>query len=179
MSYYYAVQVQDDYISPNLIFRSLFGQALAYAYLDKVEEVECIAKTLLNIIQSMQCSDCSNDFYNKITTSSRPRTSGAYPVLLCANNDNVPIHGPDRISIQDCIDMIENTRGYAKLLISKAPAKVRAVLTFTIDQLADAGRKCCRAGGVWKACFQPLANKYHQWNQKWQIFGIPPDPAWD
>ena len=33
MSYYYASQVRDEYISPDLLFRSLFGQALAYAYL--------------------------------------------------------------------------------------------------------------------------------------------------
>lgn len=175
MSYYYASQVQDEHISPDLLFRSLFGQALAYAYLDKVKEVECIATALLDIIQSIRCSDCSN----KTTTLLSPRTIRNHPIFLLANNDNVPIHGPDQISIQDCIDLIENTRAYAKLLILKAPARVRGILTFTVDQLADTGRSCCRAGGVWKACFQPLANKYHLWNQKWKMFGIPPDPAWD
>lgn len=99
--------------------------------------------------------------------------------MFYANKVDAPIFGPDKISVNDCIDLIDNTVGYCKLLICRSPPPARATLSFVIDQIAKEGRKCCYVGGVWKGCFQPLANKYHEWNQKWKVFGIPPDPAWD
>lgn len=100
-------------------------------------------------------------------------------VFLAADCEDVPIYGPDQIPIQDCRDFIDNTTKFTGILISKAKPSVRALLTFTIDQLASQAKRCCNAGGFWKGCVQPLMNKYHQWNQKWKTFGIPPDPAWD
>jgi hypothetical protein len=89
------------------------------------------------------------------------------------------IYGPDQVSVKDCIDFINNTIDLAKLLISKSPSSFRGILTFTIEQLGRQARNCCLSGGLWKGCVQTLCNKYHQWNQKWKLFGIPPDPAWD
>jgi hypothetical protein len=178
-SYDFAIIVKNAKILSQLIFRSLFGQAIAYANLNMPQAIEPITHELLLITRSMQCNDCGGQEESKAIPCAINAFSNRFSIITCASNSDVQIYGPDEISIEDCIDMVNNTANLSKILISKAPSTARAVLTVCIDRLAGEARKCCRAGGLWKACFQPLANKYHQWNQKWKVFGIPPDPAWD
>jgi hypothetical protein len=162
--------------STEIIFRALFGQAIAYANLNELEYVCLITDKLKEIMRSVNCSRCKNKSPQTVLNCSK---INAYIFSSTMQIENVPIYGPEQISLQDCLDLIDNTVALSKLLIAKAPASARAPLTVIIDQLAQEARKCCRRGGLWKGCFQKLANKYHQWNQKWMVLGIPPDPSWD
>jgi hypothetical protein len=53
--------------------------------------------------------------------------------------------------------------------------EIRIIAKLLIDSMVNSANNCCRSGGLWKACLQPLVNKW----KDWQMFGIPPDPAWD
>ncbi|MBI2742756.1 MAG: tetratricopeptide repeat protein [Chlamydiales bacterium] len=172
-AYDLAISVRNTATSHSLIFRALFGQAIAYGNLNKPDMADLASKALINIISKIQCSECLQSELSRDFDFQDP-----LPILYCSNN-NVPIYGPDEISIHDCIDFINNTVGFCKILIQKAPSNSRETLKFIIDQLAEETRRCCRAGGLWKGCFQKLGNKYHLWNEKWKMFGIPPDPSWD
>lgn len=173
-SKYYAEKLSDDRLTKALKFRSLFGTLFCYGIIGDQSSITYLSNQLLEIIYSSECSSCSNDKKALTHISSFQQVTSHF-----AKSDDVPIYGPEVISIQDCIDMVDNTSSFAKVLILKSPANVRGTLNYILDQLANAARRCCKAGGLWKACFQPLANKYHTWNQKWQVLGIPPDPAWD
>lgn len=82
--------------------------------------------------------------------------------------------------MKECLERVGNTVSMSKKLIAFVKRKeVVFLLTTLIDGLEERASRCCRAGGLWKACLQPLVNKWHLWNQKWKVFGIPPDPAWD
>ncbi|MCI0381751.1 MAG: hypothetical protein L0207_01675 [Chlamydiae bacterium] len=35
--------------------------------------------------------------------------------------------------------------------------------------------RCCETGNFWTNCLSPIVSKL----EKWRIFGIPSDPAWD
>ncbi|NDE82640.1 MAG: hypothetical protein EB051_03370 [Chlamydiia bacterium] len=63
-----------------------------------------------------------------------------------------------------------------KILTSSVKnSAVRNLANILIDELADTGKRCCKAGGIWKGCLQQLVNKLHYW----KVLGIPADPAWD
>ncbi|MBM3207063.1 MAG: hypothetical protein FJZ57_00425 [Chlamydiae bacterium] len=173
-SHYYAEKLSDNYLTKALKFRSLFGNLFCYGIIGDESYITHLSTQLLELIYSSECSSCSDNKKPTAHISSFQQVKA-----LFAKSDDVPIYGPEVISIQDCIDMVDNTSSFAKILILKSPANVRGTLNYILDQLTSAARRCCKAGGLWKACFQPLANKYHTWNQKWQVLGIPPDPAWD
>ena len=96
-----------------------------------------------------------------------------------ASASDQTILGPERISIEECIERAQGTANYAKIIIGFSKSRAQFILNTLIDDLKDRAIRCCMAGGLWKACLQPLVNKWHQWNEKWEVFGIPPDPAWD
>jgi hypothetical protein len=172
-SYQLGIRIKNGDVSRSLLFRALFGQALVYGHLDMPEKVYPIVDLLEDIIQSFRCSECSE----KISSDSNINLSHPPRIIFC---EDVPIYGPDKISIKDCHDFVTNTVKLAKLLICNVTSsRIRGVLTLTIEQLADEAHGCCSRGGIWKGCVQKLANKFHLWNQKWQLFNIPPDPAWD
>ncbi len=169
-SYELAILSKDSDVATGLVFRALFGQALLYGYLDMPEKVYLIGRTLLDIIYSNSCDESLELSFQEF-----PLDITHY-IQKC---EDVPIFGPDRVSIDDCIDRVNNTEAFCYILICKAPGRVQSLLTFIVNQLSREARNCCSAGGIWKGCLQKLANKYHQWNQKWLKLGIPPDPAWD
>ncbi|MEN9344254.1 MAG: hypothetical protein RLZZ453_1041 [Chlamydiota bacterium] len=170
--FYNAYKIAVDYVytTENISekFRSLFGIALCYAAYDDMDAFHKTTEELAKLLKSAKCcaqSDCVRE-----------------PTLYLASdsNKNVPIHGPDRISISDCLEFVDGTVNKCRYLIECVPkAEAQVILNIMIDGLAQEAKTCCRKGGIWKACLQPLVNKWYLWNQKWKLFSIPPDPAWD
>ena len=143
-------------------------------FLGDVAMAMYIAEELNIILASFQCK-CQGDpaYQKEKLQSSQPTLSDL------RHTEDVPIYGPDKISVRDCIDFVNNTVALAQVLIDIVPsAPVRGSLTLMIRSLSNQAISCCRKGGIWKSCVQPLMNKYHLWNQKWKVFGIPPDPSW-
>lgn len=91
-----------------------------------------------------------------------------------------PIYGPNTVSVQDCLQFAEGTARNCRYLISLVPkAHVQVTLNILVDDLLERARRCCKAGGIWKTCLQPIVDKWQLWNEKWNLLRIPPDPAWD
>ncbi len=145
--------------------RAFLGLAITYANMGLMEEFYAAVKVMQAELETGYCLDCQ-----------KARDS-AYRIELTYSSE---ILGPDKISIQDCIDRVQGTADSANELISfvRRP-EVQFILRGVIRDLRDRALHCCRAGGLWKACLQPLTNKWAKWNEKWKLFGIPPDPSWD
>lgn len=174
-AYGFALKIQNEEFCSAQTFRSLLGLAIACGHLNQEERIYEIIPVLEKMIHSFQCSNCQEarlSFHDS-------RINSRFSSFLLQNED-VPIHGPDKISVRDCIDFINNTVKYTRCIIEEVPlAAARAALNYLIDQLADSAKGCCRKGGVWKGCVQKLVNKYHFWNQRWINFGVLPDPKWE
>jgi len=177
-AYLFAQSINDKEIHRSFAFRVLFDQAIAYGNLNNLEMVILTTTTLKELIDTVHCDDCIKADCSMTSSSHSKNSTFTFSSFLKCSN-NVPIYGPDQISTRDCIDFVNNTVKFSKLLIANASPSVQAVLILTIEELGDQASRCCRSGKGWKGCVQNLANKYHQWNQKWQVFGIPPDPSWD
>jgi hypothetical protein len=50
-----------------------------------------------------------------------------------------------------------------------------AVLNRLISSLEEEGTRCCHSGAFWASCVTPIIERL----QRWKIFGIPDNPAWD
>jgi len=186
---------------PVLMLRALFCLAIVYGNLDMYEKVYELSNHIKIMLESFNCMLCKNQnqqpinqklrhflhspksFDQVISGFDRQSLSLAYhqstnsaPYITQVNQ---PILGPSRISITECVDRVNGVQNAAKLLIIKARGEIQYMLHMLIDDLSDKARFCCRKGGIWKECLQPIINKWHIWNEKWQIFGIPPDPSWD
>ena len=156
-------------IKQPLHFRALFGLAIVYGSEDMIEEFYLAAESLKSILSSYTCP-CIQE---------HPPHSAlkAIPSHIYANK---PILGPDHVSIGDCIKFATSTADKCYELISFIPKPaVQVTLRILIKDLEQRAIHCCRAGGIWKACLQPIVNKWQLWNEKWKLFKIPPDPAWD
>ena len=72
------------------------------------------------------------------------------------------IFGENEISIEDCIKRTENTVNAIKdiLALTSVSPKWKAAFIASLYLLEDKAISCCRAGGVWKACLQPLLEKW-------------------
>jgi tetratricopeptide (TPR) repeat protein len=155
-----------------ILLRSLLDLAFSYALLDKLDEFHRIESELKELFDAFECSRVE-----KRQASNRSKFHSGHAAR--STNSEKPILGPDRISIDDCVDRAEKIAGAARILILKARVDVQAFLNILIQDLETRAIRCCLGGGIWKACLQPIANKWQQWNEKWRVFGIPPDPAWD
>lgn len=157
--------------------RTLLDLAIVYGNLGQLDEVLLLADRLQGVSEI-----CPHSWYYQLddlpilqsSFDSRSRPE----IQLVANTDR-PIVGPKSISVHDCIEYTQGTARAARALIVKARPEVQFLLQVLIDDLENRAINCCHSGGVWKGCLQPLVNKWRQWNQKWQVFKIPPDPAWD
>lgn len=67
----------------------------------------------------------------------------------------------------------------AQLINALPKNAAKIALGSIIAILEQKALDCCVAGGLWKACVGPLAEKFNNWNQKWKVLRIPPDPAFD
>jgi hypothetical protein len=155
-----------------LLLRSLFGMLFSYGMMGKMNELYFIEGEIRKIFNNFDCKRVG-----KKSDLSRSRLHLEHS--LAAKDSEKPILGPDRISIDDCIDRAQKTAKASRILILKAPLSVQTILNILIDDLQDRAIYCCLSGGIWKACLRPILNKWQLWNEKWKTFGIPPDPAWD
>lgn len=159
--YEYAASCKEEESEPRCV-RALFALALAYANLDMPVELHatCDAvKTSLDYAGRRKCHEESAT------------------IQTVANHQ--PILGPDKISIKECVNRAQNTATLARALVVPAKAEFQFTLNLLIDDLEKRAKSCCYSGGLWKGCLQALIDKWHQWNQKWKVFGIAPDPSWD
>ena len=134
-----------------------------------MDEFYITAESLKTLLSSYKCP-CNQDSQpHSIARKISPHIYASKPIL-----------GPERISISDCIDFAESTAEKCGYLISFVPkAAVQVTLQILISDLKQRAISCCRAGGLWKACLKPILDKWQVWNEKWNLFKIPPNPAWD
>lgn len=153
-----------------IVFRSLFGMIIAYSNLD-METTAIEASGRLNLLLDfLECNECEEK-----KSSSTPRFGDKVRVRFGVN-----IEGPDYNIPGWCEEVVTGTAGAMRAIAACAKTKkVRIALLAIIDALEVRCLKCCATGEFWKTCVTPIAEKWKQWNDKWKIFGIAPDPAWD
>jgi tetratricopeptide (TPR) repeat protein len=148
---------QDIEDHPTLYFRSLFGLAIVYANIDELEKFNAVVSSIETLLDAHKCTGCSEKQHSVELCS--------YVKLLVSDDPE-----PERISVEACIEKANNTARYARILIDKSHPAAQVVLNALVNRLTNKAIKCCIAGGLWKGCIQPLATKWHEWNEKWKIF---------
>lgn len=135
----------------------------------------------LNLLKEFYCAveEMQKEFAFNCCPSCRKIDDHEHFIELTASSSCRP-EGPDKISVQECLDRVHGTANRMYDLIAFAPkVEVQFLLRNIVKELACQAADCCMAGGLWKACLGPLLNKWCKWNEKYRVFGIPPDPAWD
>ncbi len=169
---YELAEICDPDVKPMLMLRSLLGLVFSYGIMDEMEEFHSTEQEIRNLFDTFECKKIE-----KRQDSNRPGFRFGYSAM--AANAEKPILGPDEISISECVRRARTIAGSSRILISNSRVDVQTFLNTLISDLEERSVRCCYAGGVWKACLQPIANKWQKWNEKWNVFGIPPNPAWD
>lgn len=146
-----------DELKLNFQIRILFSMMFAFCGLENYDRMDEAVIEINSLLTNYGCENCHDVNY------------------LNCNGSESPILGPDTVSIYDCLSMVDGTEDKAKLLASFLKADKLIIAQIAINGLADQARKCCRAGGLWKACLRPLVNKWCELN----VVGIPADPSWD
>jgi hypothetical protein len=154
-----------------LEFRALLNFAFIYALTSEEAALFEVGNRLLFIVDHLCLSRCS-----KASTASTLRNG--LEIVLCGG---AKILGPDVEPRPGwCREVVISTATLMLALASTAPnAIIRTALLGIIGVLQDKALRCCEAGGLWKVCVGPIAEKWQQWNQKWKVLHISPDPAWD
>ena len=150
--------------NPTLLFRSLFGLAVVYANIDKLKEFYVVVSSIEALLNTHKCIECSEKYSVEELCS--------YTLVKSSNSD---APGPDRISVEACIERANNTAKHARILIDKSHPAARFILNALVNKLTNKAIKCCVAGGMWRGCIQPLATKWQEWNEKWKIFDRLPN----
>jgi len=161
-------------------FNALFGSMIAYFNDNRENDGWNHYQILKKILDDITCQDCQKKLGCSYLPqwdcfSSRKQKRKHLSGMVGA----VEITGPDQISIRDCLARVETIEKLAKELVSFAKQPFQSTLNILIDDLARRATRCCWAGGLWKGCLQPLADKWYKWDQKWKLFHIPPDPVND
>lgn len=162
-----------------LKLRALFSLAIAYGIIGNIDEINSIGNTMKILLENSQCADCNETIELKENYLSSSQSRFTIDLLSNSQDDDFPILGPENISIDECIERARGTSRLARALILKAKVQVQFALNEIITELESKAIRCCKAGGIWKACLKPILVKWYHWNQKWNIFAMPPDPAWD
>lgn len=153
----------------SLLAGAWMGKMLTHAYLGDEQNVILDLQMLDYIFSCHQpcCSLNSNHCFPVNTHDKMLESKSAWP-------ENKPM------STWECEQTVKNTAFAMECLATKIPQNSIKLLAIKgIDEMKEAALNCCYRGGLWSACLKPMAEKFHQWNQKWKLFGIPPDPAWD
>ncbi|MDN3506463.1 MAG: hypothetical protein P0S96_04465 [Simkaniaceae bacterium] len=135
------------------MIRILFGSILANACLgDPEAEVEL--DELVAILTSLQCTGASD------------------PILA----NGKPILGPETIPIDDCLSLVDSTCSFAKDILALAPVRTswKAGVLLGLEGASFKAKQCCRSGGIWKACVQPLFSKWlklKEWDNECRKIG--------
>lgn len=156
----------DEKLVNLILFRTFFGMTIAYCNLDMEEQGIEIADELSGLIESLQCKDCQEthlacNFTGIITFCSE----------ILGPNYNVPGW---------CEEIVRGTADTMRFLASLAKSNQAKLTLFgSISALETKCLKCCATGEFWKVCVAPIVEKWKKWNDKYQLFQIPPDPMWD
>lgn len=153
-----------------LSFRPLLGAFLVNVRLENLEIAQEISIQLNSILKNA-CDKCTESLAHGRHKSNR---TGSVSFQAC--HGDYPILGPDQVTINECLKMVDNTTeaiGYMIAAVKRT--EVRVLAMGIIQGLADTASRCCRAGGLWKGCLQKLGNKLHYW----RVFGVPTDAAHD
>jgi hypothetical protein len=152
--------------------RALFGLAFSYALLEEMDEFHVVENQIKYLFSTFDC--------RRVQKRQDWNSTSFHPGYASVSNKAPkPILGPDKIPVAECVSRARNVASATRILISKARIDAQTFLNILINDLEDRSIQCCYAGGVWKACLQPIVNKWQKWNEKWAVFGVPPDPAWD
>ncbi len=162
----------DLHVKSVLLLRSLLGLLFSYGIMNEMDGFHLVEQEIKILFDAFDCRKTE-----KRQNLNRSGFHTGYSAM--ASNAEKPILGPDKISIADCVDRAQGTARASRILILRAKLEVQTFLNILIDDLESRAVRCCVAGGLWKACLQPILSKWQQWNEKWKVFGIPPDPAWD
>jgi hypothetical protein len=140
-----------------MLLRSLFGLAIVYANIDKLQEFYVVVNSIEQLLDAHKCVECA-------TLDSKELCFYILEKSLLSKNK------PDRISIEECIEKANNTANYARILINKSHPAAKLVLNALVNRLTNKAIKCCAAGGLWRDCIHPLATKWLEWSEKWKVF---------
>lgn len=143
--------------------RALFSRSLSNAALRQEENALLDIEHLMKILDHFQCNEA--------------KQGNAYFA------HGQPILGPDEMDVSDCIDLVENTIGFVKEILALSPVsngwKISVIAA--IEAAAAKARSCCKSGGIWKACLQPLFEKWlilKDWDKECRKLGnwyfLPP-----
>ena len=174
-------------------FRAHLGLAICSGIFGLTFEFEESIHILGHIIDEIQCSDChANDSDNSILDFDKSsKKIGSFsslfttrvPLRLLSSgdgNDEDAILGPDIPPRKGwCEEIVCSTSDLVRILASKSPIAAQVALLAKIRQLEEKCLACCRSGAFWKTCVAPIVKKWKEWNEKWDLLRIPPDPAWD
>lgn len=168
LSYEYALNCEE--VKGELSFRPLLGVFLVNVRLENLEVAQEISIQLNSILKNA-CGNCTESLAYGRHKSNR---TGSVSFQTC--HGDWPILGPDQVTINECLKMVNNTTeaiGYMIAAVKRTEVRVLAMAV--IEGLSDTASRCCRAGGLWKGCLQKLGNKLHYW----RVFGVPTDAAHD
>lgn len=153
-----------------ILFRSYFGMIIAYSNLGLEDSAKKASEDLNELIEFLQSQPCvENPKWNEIKF-----TGFCIPMVVIE----------DEIDSEDmsrwCEEAVTGTAEAMRLLASNAKSlSARLSLLGSISALEARCLKCCRTGEFWKTCVGPIYEKWKAWNEKYTLFRIPPDPAWD
>ena len=126
--------------------RSLFPMMIAYGHLEQIEDMLKVTNKMYSIMDSRSCSKLNYAHSNDSGRSGQCQ----------------PLDGPDRISINTCLDRVQGTeRAFIALAAAIKKKGGSTIAVLAIQAIAEKARDCCYAGGLWKGCLIPLLNKYY------------------
>lgn len=153
-------------ISDELYGLALWGRVFCHAYLGELHQVEEDIRLLNRFFIERKCAcERSHDFYWQTRQDLVHQTS----VVIYANPD-------EKISQHECIARVVGTANSLKAMCAAITrSDIQYLLIKVIEAMEELGIRCCENGTFWTTCVTPLIEKL----QKWKVFGIPADPAWD
>lgn len=167
IAYVFLEKVKNDAL---LRFRLLFNEIMWHAFMGDEKKVMIIGEYLVSSFDEI-CFQ--KRFGNQNVNLSTVRA----PLFFCKTK----IVGPDQEPYPGwCKEIVISTGVALAQLICVLPKNAAKIaLGSVIAILEQKALDCCEAGGLWKGCVGPLAEKFNNWNQKWKVLKIPPDPAYD
>lgn len=151
---------------------ALWGRSLSYAFIGKeaelIEDLNAIGE-LAGLFEPCGCGDTLKRFElaNNLNINDYHVVS-----FLKDNNNGYSFFLCDEF----CENTVRNTAIFLKGMCNAVTdIGIKTVLYFFIDGLGDKAMRCCKTGGFWRECVEPMRATA----EKWKLFGIPSDPAWD
>lgn len=171
IAYELATKIENDLDKNGVLFRCFFDMIIANVnagFFDMAKECQIEFEEL---IHSLQCGGCND----RVGLSMIVEGSDQARIFLTHE-----IYGPDHNVPGLCEEVVKGTADAMRVLATLAKTiKARAALMGSISALETKCMGCCATGEFWKTCVGPIADKWKEWNDKYELFRIPPDPYWD